>query len=360
MQPPCPHGKRAVCRWTDRNGRGCRWGDACYFCHECEKVTPFSKIQKALANRRLGLPPSSTEEREPGRVGIGLLGLLDVCPALLLEGPLGTCLHRLLLARLSSVSRAMRDLITSPSAAPFWRSQLRGLRGLTVIDGVLNALPPAEAAKAACVLGSVSFKGHWTMDSAEDLDRSVHHVQEAKAVALPGARLFAYTFCYSRMVQNTEDEDEDEGSELVPALFYEDSDLDSDGTRVLTQQFIPEIHGDWIMLPTGLKFRVEPIITSRQMADGDRKFALELRLAGDETGPDHVCLPHGSRIEAWLWLFASRSQHTGLFIGHLDKQALTMREASDLLSWRPEGPEEGVRALVVARCVRRFWEIELT
>lgn len=211
----CCHGKRGACRFEGPRGGGCKWGEACLFCHVCTGVTTYSRIQEVLSSRRQKTTESVEARSSSGssssalaacRAGcsqrpaaFSLLGLVGTCPELLFEGPLGEALLPVSLCVLPCTSAAVATLVGNSGSLLLWRMQFRRLNshgGFNMAAALVESLNVGELRRATRALSELKAKSHWPIDNRADLLATVQAAEGARCCISDGA-VFALTCRYS-------------------------------------------------------------------------------------------------------------------------------------------------------------------
>jgi len=211
----CCHGKRGACRFEGPRGGGCKWGEACFFCHVCTGVTTYSRIQKVLFSRRQqtaesaeASTSSSSNSSTHAVVGTGsskrpasfsLLRLVGACPELLFEGPLGEALPPESLCIMPCASAAVATLVGSSGSLLLWRMQLRRLTSngaFSMADALVESLSVGELRRATRALSELKAKSHWPIGTIADLEATIQAAEGAKRCISDGT-VFALTCRYS-------------------------------------------------------------------------------------------------------------------------------------------------------------------
>eukprot|EP00927_Polykrikos_kofoidii_P026535 TRINITY_DN23602_c0_g1_i1.p1 TRINITY_DN23602_c0_g1~~TRINITY_DN23602_c0_g1_i1.p1 ORF type:complete len:736 (-),score=139.10 TRINITY_DN23602_c0_g1_i1:110-2317(-) len=213
----CIHGRVAACRFVDKRGHGCRWGAACRFCHVCERVTTYDRIQRAIVARRsfsCAAPVQQTDNNcdRPidaatavrSNTSSALVRLVANCPELLIEGALGEVLTTCSLLRLACSHPAVAALMAGGGAILFWRLQLRKICGaasapLVVVKELVNVLPLLELQRAVRALGRISCRTCVSIDSRTELEALVVAIERAGSKAPLGSALFVFGYDYSHV-----------------------------------------------------------------------------------------------------------------------------------------------------------------
>lgn len=388
----CPHGKQGPCRFHGPRG-GCKWGEDCYFCHVCPRVTAFNRIQQTLAGRRRLAAPA--REAEP-RPGLSFLAMLGACPGLLLEGMLGGALPAAALCALLSVHSTVAAVAAGEGALSLWRAQLRRLAtsGLRVSTGLLGALGLPELRRSVRALGELRMKTTWHINLLSQLQAVVAAAEAARSDSPDGSTLFALTYIYhasplqraeiaaAEVRQGAAGGDEGPGGEAAATALWPEGHLqnevessepasgsetepiedgDSDGEWILVQDgsgsqlVFPDSTGPQpICLPDGQLFRVVPVICTRspETEGGPLQCALKPLIMGE--------VARQAQCDFNLW---SASPSVCAFSGLTRLEELPLRgcEAAALLG-RPSGRWVAPKPLwIVAavRCRQRFWDMAL-
>jgi len=126
---------------------------------------------------------------------LSLLGLLEACPELLLEGLLGEALSPTALCALPCVQSSVAALVAGGGALLLWRMQLRRLStgGLHIPADLLESLDLGTLRRSARALGQLRVKTSWRFSSADEIHAAVAAAEGACSGAADGSTLFAFT-----------------------------------------------------------------------------------------------------------------------------------------------------------------------
>ncbi|CAK0864376.1 unnamed protein product [Prorocentrum cordatum] len=354
----CCHGRPGACRFVDARGGGCRWGDACRFCHTCRRVSTYDRIREAIsaARRRTSAAPprqaapplQAAAPSSPSgcRRRASLTGLLTTCQELLLEGPLGAALPTAALAALARAQAPIALLMAGSGASAIWRLQVARLEesGLSLAPRLLSGLAPGEVRRTARALCQLRFKDRWHLETRDELDAAVEAVEAATAAAEPSHQLFAMACWYelgpgidAATLVGSVSEEAAAGEEASPELVRQHA-------RPRLPVF-PQPAGAPLELPDGWRFRIVPALLTRPLL-ALRPMVVVLHSSAD------MMASCGVSYEARLW---SASPQLCAFggLGLQDERPLLAAEALELLA----APAQLLHVVASVRCSRRFWDV---